>query len=120
MPLISCYRCQNKWEFTSPMARRETCEACGWDARCCKNCKFYDRNAHHECRENQAEFVPDKEKANFCSYFEANADSKGGTTEADHAKSQLDALFGNSDENSDSAKPVSSIEQQLKDFMSKK
>lgn len=33
------------------------------------NCKFYDKNAHHECREPQAELVKDKKMANFCGYF---------------------------------------------------
>jgi uncharacterized OB-fold protein len=37
--------------------------------KCCYNCKFYDRDAHHQCREPQAEWVRYKEKANLCSYF---------------------------------------------------
>jgi hypothetical protein len=40
--------------------------------KCCFNCKFYDREAHHQCREPQAEWVRYKEKANFCSYFVPN------------------------------------------------
>ena len=35
----------------------------------CLNCIFYDSSAHNQCLENQAEWVREKDKGNFCGYF---------------------------------------------------
>ena len=102
------------------MSRSESCPSCNWDARCCFNCVFYDRNAHHGCRENQADLVADKERPNFCGYFEANQKVGAGNDEASKAKNQLDALFGGSSKEEEKPSQKSSLEDQFKDFMSKK
>jgi hypothetical protein len=62
---------------------------------CCRNCRFYDVNAHHQCREPQADFVPDKEMGNFCDYFEAAVlgAAISGSDRAEQARKKLEALF---------------------------
>jgi hypothetical protein len=34
------------------------------------NCLYYDESSPYKCSESAADWVPDKEKANFCEYFE--------------------------------------------------
>lgn len=89
---ISCHFCQHHWTYAPPLSRRAECPACRRDARICLNCRFYDPGAHHECREEQAEYVHDKEMGNFCNYFEAHG-GRSGSDEAQRAKAKLGALF---------------------------
>lgn len=51
------------------VTRNDFCPHCDMPLKCCYNCRFYDRDAHHQCAETQAEWVRYKEKANLCSYF---------------------------------------------------
>jgi hypothetical protein len=62
------------WNCGKPLTpfdygRGDTCQSCGRDTRVCKGCEFYDPSLNNECKENQADRVVDKEKANFCDYF---------------------------------------------------
>lgn len=114
MHIINCWSCGKKWEFSPPLGRSESCESCGWDARVCKNCRFYDVKAYRECLEEQAERVADKDKRNFCSYFESN-----GALVSSHENSNsnpLDQLFGGG---SAQTAPKSKIEQELESFFKK-
>jgi hypothetical protein len=63
------------------------------DARVCRNCRFFDPSSYRQCREEQAEWVQEKEKGNFCGFFSAR-DSQSGDTEKLSIKDKLDALFG--------------------------
>lgn len=65
----SCFHCKKPIATGRP-GRGEACPHCGSDLKVCLNCAFYDRNSYNECRETSAERVKDKEKANFCEFFE--------------------------------------------------
>ena len=87
---------QNPIEINAPVGRAETCSKCGYDLRCCMNCRFYDPGSYNECREPQAERVIDKERSNFCDYFkltETGPDKKPDTTDNPKPGNPLDALF---------------------------
>jgi hypothetical protein len=58
------------------------------------NCQNYDPHAHNKCREPQAEWVTDREKANFCDFFNAN-NLRPNTVKspAANARSAFDSLF---------------------------
>lgn len=56
-------------------------------------CKFYDPNVHHECREPQADFVSEKDQANFCDYFVFGPRLKVQIEDARKAKEKLEGLF---------------------------
>lgn len=71
MAKLACFSCGKNYEIPSPVGRRDTCPHCTADAKVCLNCRFYDANAYHECVEPQAEWVEDKDKGNFCDYFES-------------------------------------------------
>lgn len=83
-----CYKCGKALPevFKLMVSRSDTCPACMADVRCCKMCQFYDPKSYNECRESQADRVPEKEKANFCDYF------KIASSYSDAEKQRQDAL----------------------------
>ncbi len=90
---ISCFSC-GKAIPPSNIGRQDSCESCGAATRCCRNCRHYDHAANNECREEQASRQVEKEKGNFCEWFQART---GGTIESGPAKVDLknaaEALF---------------------------
>jgi len=72
MPNLNCYKCKNVFEFenTESIGRRDECSQCGADLRVCKNCRHFDVTSRWGCRESISEVVLEKEKANFCDYFQ--------------------------------------------------
>lgn len=65
----SCWKCGGPIASEKP-GRRETCPKCGADVHVCKNCRFWDPSLYNECREPRAERVSDRERGNFCDWFE--------------------------------------------------
>ncbi len=59
-------------------------------------CRFYDTTVNNSCREPVAEKVTDKQKKNFCGYFQPSeiAYQAANTAQADESRKSLDALFG--------------------------
>ena len=113
---IQCFSCHNTWKFVPPLGRRDECPKCHADARICRNCRFYDRGAHHECRESQAEWVKEKEKGNFCGYFDAVEKTGAAAAQDGDAKQKLDALFGGS-KSDDSEKKSAGLAGDLEKFL---
>jgi hypothetical protein len=90
---LFCWKCQDEIVLFDKVVREDTCPSCDTDLRCCKNCRFWDPSAHNQCRENLTEYVPDREKANFCASFEIRSGPLGAAEDIVSAKSKLDALF---------------------------
>ncbi len=69
---IHCHRCGSPVQLLSQqkISRRDTCSHCDADLHCCRNCRFFDPGKHDQCAETQAEWVSEKERADFCDYFE--------------------------------------------------
>ena len=63
-----CYRCKTIIDMDGIGVRSE-CPSCGVDLHVCLNCIFYDNAKHNACREPQADFVREKDRANYCEYF---------------------------------------------------
>ena len=91
----ACFRCGKEIPENN-LGRQDTCAACGADTRVCKNCKHYDRAYNNECREEQAMRVVEKEKSNFCEWFQprTGASTVGGGPAKNDLKSAAEALFG--------------------------
>jgi hypothetical protein len=55
----------------------------------------YDPSAHNRCREPQAEWVTDREKANFCDFFAPNQarPGQGAKPSGGDARKAFDSLF---------------------------
>ena len=91
-----CHACGAAGVPADPVPREATCETCGADLRCCRNCRHWDPRYHNECRETEAELVFDKRRRNFCEYFSylsgSSAKASGRDRAAD-ARAKLEALF---------------------------
>lgn len=93
MSTSRCYNC-GKELSESEYGRRDSCPSCGRDTRACKNCAHYDKNYNNECREEQAARQVEKEKGNFCEWFQIKR-SLGAqeTTAKTDPKNAAEALF---------------------------
>jgi len=94
---LSCWKCGEAFELAagSRVGTRDTCSHCDADLHCCRNCRFYDLGKHNQCAETQAEWVGDKEAANYCDYFSPHPGlgaRKRSSTPQD-AKKKFDSLF---------------------------
>ncbi len=100
---LTCVYCGHQHSMDHKPGRSEVCQGCGRDLKICLNCRFYDPQAHHACREPQAEWVKDKERANFCDYFEpARTERKPeSSSRVDAARAKLDKLFRGNDDHPD-------------------
>lgn len=95
--IVRCYKCQFELELPIPLSRQEACYKCLADLRCCKMCIHFDLSVYNDCRENQAERIVEKEKANFCSYFELrdNINSTDPILQKELTLSKAKSLFKN-------------------------
>ncbi len=90
----NCYNCGE--EFEVKVYRNTECYSCGKDAKVCLNCKFYSPGSHWDCSESIREAVREKDRANFCDFFEPGSNYKGsaGENKEKDAKKAFDSLFG--------------------------
>jgi hypothetical protein len=94
----SCVKCKSELPDDLKVFRQTLCPQCSAYLHACIQCAFHDPNAHNQCLEPQAEYVGNREKANFCEFFQL-AGGTGGPgaaqrrTRADDARAKLDALF---------------------------
>jgi hypothetical protein len=65
-----CWKCGEVYTLAGEPGRTETCSKCRSDLKVCRNCRFHDSRAAHECRETRAEPVAEKHLANYCEFFE--------------------------------------------------
>lgn len=74
--------------------RESECPTCRKQTHVCRNCRFYEPGRPADCREPVAEPVSDKQRANFCGYFEPSGDAHSPDT-ADQAalRAAADDLF---------------------------
>lgn len=97
---MQCWKCGEELKnLLLPFSRYEECSVCKADLHACLSCKHYDPARSDACREDRADFVLDKDKANFCDYFAVNprAYNKKANAEAMAARARLAELFGEED-----------------------
>lgn len=63
-----CFKCKTEVTLEKIFFRDE-CSVCGSDLHVCTNCLFYDRGKANSCREDKADYVKEKDRANYCEYF---------------------------------------------------
>jgi hypothetical protein len=97
MPL-QCQSCGAPVTLSAPIPRESSCESCRHDYRACKQCRHYDPSRNNACRETEAELVEDKERRNFCEFFDFNPAPFRGqahdTGRESRARAKLEGLFG--------------------------
>ena len=98
---LYCFKCRNEVDLIVKVGitigRLDTCQHCGANLHACKNCHFYDATLHNECRETTADFIRDREGANFCAHFQP-LDRDAPPPEDNQvakARGKLDDLFKN-------------------------
>ena len=90
---MNCFHCGREIAIKERIGFRDRCPACDRPAHACLNCGFYDPAYNNQCRENQAERVVDKERANFCEYFNPAKAGAKPSQNAGEAKAKLNWLF---------------------------
>ena len=95
MAQLQCQFCGAAVTLAEPIPRESSCENCRRDYHSCRQCRHYDPSRHNGCRETEADMVEDKERRNFCEFFDFNqAPFRAvGTDRANSARAKLDALF---------------------------
>ncbi len=91
--VFSCWSCRQSTEMEDKVRRNDECPHCHTDMHSCKNCQYYDPGAHNDCKETIAEYVPDKERANFCGMYKAYEGEREAVVNVADAKAKLEALF---------------------------
>lgn len=88
-----CHQCKREIVLTVKTGRRDECPFCNADIHCCLNCTFYDRTASKQCREPMTELMKEKNKANYCDYFQFAERLLENQAVAEKARKELDDLF---------------------------
>lgn len=89
---VICFSCKRQINVPDKVGFRQECD-CGEDLHVCKNCKFYDPKVYNECRETSAEVIREKERANYCEYFQPGGDAAGEAKKKDDLRAAAEALF---------------------------
>ena len=92
-----CHQCGWEWTCSGLPGRNDTCPQCHTDLRICLNCARHDPRAAEECTEPKADLVRDKDRANFCEWFNFARrvyQPKGGRDRAAEARDKFKKLFG--------------------------
>lgn len=96
--LFVCRACGRETLIGDVVGRRDNCDHCGAALRSCIQCRHHDEAYSNDCRETQAEVVPDKEKANFCDFYQPaqGGTEAGGSAEVSksEAEKKWEELFG--------------------------
>ncbi|MET0104692.1 MAG: hypothetical protein ABW072_06030 [Sedimenticola sp.] len=74
-----CWSCGTELG-ASDYGRETNCLTCGKPTRVCRNCRWYAPGQTNECREPVADRVMEKDKPNYCSFFEPTGEPVGGAS----------------------------------------
>ena len=91
---VACPACARVHSFADLVPFRAECEGCTADLHVCIACRFHDRYVENECREDAAEPVAKKDRANLCEYWKPRAITADVEDPAAAAQAKLAALFG--------------------------
>ncbi|NGX56228.1 MAG: hypothetical protein K1060chlam5_00465 [Candidatus Anoxychlamydiales bacterium] len=96
---MKCFKCKKQIDLQNKkIGFKDYCDYCDFDLHICKNCKNYSIGKPNDCYIPNIDIVLDKEKNNFCEYFEPNNQIK----EKKSSKKDIEKkLFSNSDDEDD-------------------
>ena len=106
---LTCWSCgELATEHPLPLSTYAECRFCRAQLHTCRLCQNWNPTLRTSCNEIRAEDVTDREKANFCNWFDPRPDAYQVQNEQElqSARTQLNSLFGDN-----SAKYTSSAEQ---------
>jgi hypothetical protein len=67
---LLCWNCGRPTGIIGSVTRSDSCDHCMADLRCCHGCRHYDPTRRFQCRESIEMRVANKEKNNFCDFFQ--------------------------------------------------
>jgi len=88
----SCWHCGHRLG-QNDYARESVCPGCGRPTHVCRNCRFYDTARPNACAEPVADPVNDKERPNFCGYFEPEEKNPDAGAADEALRQAADDLF---------------------------
>lgn len=93
---LVCWKCGSALvDILQPLPRLAECPHCRAQLHVCRMCEYYDIALGQKCREPIAESVTDKQRANFCGYFQISAKAfSAPSAQAADSRRHLDTLFG--------------------------
>ena len=68
--MAQCFSCGTEIDRAFSLSRASTCLECGADLKVCWNCRHFDPAAAHQCRESIDRVVQDKDRGNYCDFFQ--------------------------------------------------
>ena len=93
-----CYNCGKTLALSCLPGRSERCLECGADLRVCRNCVSWAPELAYQCSDRRAEEVADKERGNFCEYFDfarrVYVPIVRDTSREDKARAEIKRLLG--------------------------
>jgi hypothetical protein len=65
-----CAFCDGELSADLRVGRETLCPHCDGYLHACVQCRFYEPTLHNQCLEPEADYVGDRQKANFCEFFQ--------------------------------------------------
>ncbi len=95
----ACHFCGHVLDPALRVYRNTLCPGCTRELKICYNCRFYSPGAHWDCAETIREPVRDKDRSNFCDFFQfrETGDSSSPEDKPGGGQKAFHKLFG--DEN---------------------
>lgn len=96
---LLCWNCGKNTGMMGKVTRGDACPQCLADLRCCRGCRHFDPTRRFQCRERIETNIVNKEKSNFCDFYQVREAYKtaGGISHQkdskDTRKKKFDDLF---------------------------
>ncbi len=95
---LLCWSCGMPTGIKTKVMRSDSCVDCLADLRSCRGCRHFEPTRRHQCRENIRVGIPNKDKNNFCDFFQMRDVMKrpggfGPTETKGNLKKRFDDLF---------------------------
>ncbi len=90
--MIKCPKCLTPIDLEL-ISFKDDCPSCRTDLHACVYCTFYDEGRSNRCREPQADYVKERDRANFCEYFRFKGGEGGKASSREEAEKLWSQLF---------------------------
>ncbi len=109
MSALVCWKCgASLRKLGLPLGRFDLCPECRVDLHVCRLCCHYDERFSGDCRKEEADYVTDKEQANYCQYFKPRSNAWKAKPSVVDTETELAALFGKAADKGGEAGPEKS------------
>jgi len=89
-----CTACDAELPADLRVGRETLCPKCDAYLHACVQCRFYEPTLHNQCLEPEADYVGDRQKANFCDFFALTGTRDSGLADPKKARPATGAGLG--------------------------